>query len=681
MSNQAYKTKVLLGIDVGTTYGTVAYTIQSGNKSNLHVHPHSINFIDEYPTETYLGPNSSRAVPMITYYDPENCNSQKCAPEWGFKVKDNLTFPAHEIHKHSERMVSRMKLLLDTHDATAHIREELKSKAQFLTHVSPVKEVEDLLKHFLEPWMEFVWERLQEKLQEDGIVEEVDGYEFSVCLPTHWTVTSQHKLCAAIVSAVQASWLFFQKRIGRKTPPVEIFTVREPEAGANSILTHRQDQIRVGEIFLIIDAGGATVEACCYRVTMKDPLRFEEVTLTTARVCGSDMANQEFKNFCIDLLADEHYLEEVYGVSFAALVKAKILPRFENMIKPRIDFSNPKKSDKPSWFNVDMLRANPAKNFKEGQLGVTTADLHAVFAPFFAEIHELLNEQFSRVEAKGLNISEVVLIGGYSQSKPLQNTIATWIEVNEKKTTLSPQPIDASTAIAKGAVLRSLNKDHGPTRFTRSSFAILYHREISHTACTRGNLKAYPDAEEIFPLVRPGLDGRMFLMDSLKWFIQKDEELQPGQEFRFVGVHVFTSEHEEWLVEEVIYHSPRRMDHTSHRPVGTKANEGAELLGTIECNVTRLKKEIQPTQVPKTKCNDDGSAARLYWEVAICVVVELLEGHRHNLGVSALWTPELQRMVMEDPEKAIQLGMTDIKSPVRSEKPMNIAAHFKPSTA
>jgi hypothetical protein len=72
-------------------------------------------------------------------------------------------------------------------------------------------------------------------------MEAVNNIEIVLCLPTHWKVSAQHKLCQAVEGAIRRTWIYFRGP-GR---PISIFTVREPEAGANAVLELRADQLRV----------------------------------------------------------------------------------------------------------------------------------------------------------------------------------------------------------------------------------------------------------------------------------------------------------------------------------------------------------------------------------------------------------------------------------------------------
>lgn len=64
-------------------------------------------------------------------------------------------------------------------------------------------------------------------------------------------------------------------------------------------------------------------------------------------------------------------------------------------------------------------------------------------------------------------------------------------------------------AVAHGAVLRALDKENGPTRFTESSY---------------GFLRTEPYSKEIHPDMRPmidPLDGERYIKHTIDWLIKK----------------------------------------------------------------------------------------------------------------------------------------------------------------
>lgn len=111
-------------------------------------------------------------------------------------------------------------------------------------------------------------------------------------------------------------------------------------------------------------------------------------------------------------------------------------------------------------------------------------------------------------------------MGGFSDSRPLNDCVQQWLRDKGKRATLIPPTASAGVAVSKGAVLRALDKEHGPARFVRSSFAILRHQPVDHKFSTRKNLEGISSIYDCLELAEVGLDGTMYIKNCLHWFIQ-----------------------------------------------------------------------------------------------------------------------------------------------------------------
>ena len=90
--------------------------------------------------------------------------------------------------------------------------------------------------------------------------------------------------------------------------------ISEPEAAAIYAL-HAMDphSIKIGDTFVLCDAGGGTVDLISYTVSALKPiLQVEEAATGTGRLCGSTFLNRIFNKFLVDKLGlNEEWDEEV----------------------------------------------------------------------------------------------------------------------------------------------------------------------------------------------------------------------------------------------------------------------------------------------------------------------------------------------------------------------------------
>lgn len=81
-----------------------------------------------------------------------------------------------------------------------------------------------------------------------------------------------------------------------------ISCISEPEAAAVYTLGAIQPNIlRLGDNFVVCDAGGGTVDLITYEVTKLEPLAVEESVVGSGGLCGSTYLNRRYARTCIVL--------------------------------------------------------------------------------------------------------------------------------------------------------------------------------------------------------------------------------------------------------------------------------------------------------------------------------------------------------------------------------------------
>ena len=105
--------------------------------------------------------------------------------------------------------------------------------------------------------------------------------------------------------------------------------ISEPEAAAlyalNALDPHG---LKIGDTFMICDAGGGTVDLITYKVaSLKPILKLAEASPGSGSLCGSSFLNRGFQEFLENKLGsesgwDEEVLEEVKIFKFISRVAA-----------------------------------------------------------------------------------------------------------------------------------------------------------------------------------------------------------------------------------------------------------------------------------------------------------------------------------------------------------------------
>lgn len=77
---------------------------------------------------------------------------------------------------------------------------------------------------------------------------------------------------------------------------------------------------------------------------------------------------------------------------------------------------------------------------------------------------------------------------------------------------------NSSTVVARGAMLRAFNKEHGPPRTTSCSYGLLRSEYFDPEGCS-AHKGLRPSISDI--------DGRRYIYETIEWIINKVGEMSP----------------------------------------------------------------------------------------------------------------------------------------------------------
>ncbi|PMD30615.1 hypothetical protein L207DRAFT_549324 [Hyaloscypha variabilis F] len=566
---------------------------------------------------------------------------------WGFGVQKQLKHI--DIPKDGTRRITRFKLMLDEKsEETEDIRAELFPILKNLKRSKMIKHNTDVINDYLEQ----LFRHTKDELRRLTLYNVNTPIEFVLCVPAVWPSKACRAMQAAMSAAAKGSELGSLVNGGIDN----LFIISEPEAAAACVLAEDNNDIYENETIVILDAGGGTVDAVTYKVTKSYPLRLsDQVVPPGSKACGASYINERFEKLLLKRLKHEKYLIK-NGKTIKSIVEGKVI-EFENGEKRLIDTTNENFETEPIY--IDDLRANSAKRFYQNRLGISKREMMWVFQESLDKTADLLIAQLEMVKAKGSAVQKVILIGGFGQSPSLQahlrNVLATEKNFLGQEISLLI-PRTASTAVARGAVLQALNKDHNSLRIT---------------SCSYGFLQTEPYEPEEFAAHRntrciiDKADGEKYIDGTINWLIQKDESLPAHHEFSIIVKHTFAPKRTVFKCKEVLYVSD--FQHESHYRATHAINKGAEIAGSITADMTFLKDEglIQLTP-PSVFSTYSGPKAPLHWEVTFELVM-IIDGR--NLRYEARWPPS------NSPEASLY------SQRVQEKGQICIAAAFKPGTA
>ncbi len=280
----------------------------------------------------------------------------------------------------------------------------------------------------------------------------------------------------------------------------EVRLISEPEAAAVYTLKAIQpNHLKIGDNFIVCDAGGGTVDLISYQITQLSPLRVEESAVGTGGLCGSSFLNYRFEDHIRSRLGVERYeqMKEKKPRTWQMGLK-----NFEEFVKRNFN------EDDPQDFNVPFpgLPDDEEAGLDSGFLIMTAEQVKEIFEPVVREVCQLVEGQVEGVRRKGGIVSGIVLVGGFGQSNYLYNRLKAHFNTaapppyTERPTQLvnsmhAPgqsievmQPVYAWTAVVRGAVLRGLEGSMVVSRRSRwhygTSYATVYDEE-RHPASDR----------------------------------------------------------------------------------------------------------------------------------------------------------------------------------------------------
>ncbi|PVI00853.1 hypothetical protein DM02DRAFT_671732 [Periconia macrospinosa] len=699
--NKLDSNRLIIAVDFGTTYSSVGYVALPrdvypqdvgvhqvkciGNYPNYQPPPGELNFRKDVPTELwYEYEKATTQTPIANgmqyepnlesdedeYVSSEDDVSVEEPPEfdessilntheggkpkknrktpsiqhWGFGVQDKLN--TNNIPSDEARPLTRFKLLLDDKKSTEKIRGELQSILNALKKNKIIREEKEIFTHYLTHLLRHTKDELwkSDELHDNTTV------QFVLCVPAKWPLNGCRVMQTAFEEAVEEAGFGEQAR----NSAFDLFMISEPEAAAECILAEARAQLYTKENIVVVDAGGGTVDAVTYECSNGDPLRLtSEVVAPNSKTCGASFINERFEEKLTDKLRSEKYLV-CNGKTLKSIVQGRTA-LFENGQKRTFDTNNSRIPLNPIY--IDNLRQNEAKHFRPNFLELQRKTMVHIFQDSLDGVTEVVDKQLASAEKANCCVQKVILTGGFGQSPSLRSHLKKHLSGRENIRNGKIEFVAASglsTTVARGAVLRALDKRLGPSRFTQSSYGFLIsepyepdlYKEHKETRCRINKV-----------------DGEKYVDNTIFWVIQAGQKVKNMQEFSFDVQHKFKLNQKKLICGEQLWMSDNV--HPCHYRTTHRKNKGATKIGSLEADVTFLRDEklIEP-EFPSEFSNHAGSKIK-HWVVNYEIVL-ISEGRRFRF--EARW-----------PSKAeLKPGQ---EQRILDAKLFGVAASFQPGTA
>ncbi|EXJ61551.1 hypothetical protein A1O7_01979 [Cladophialophora yegresii CBS 114405] len=522
-------------------------------------------------------PESNHPSSILSH--PEN---KKAPLFWGYGVQDQL-LEADYNTDHS-RHLSRFKLILDKSPHTEKVRNGLSKSCSILKKMLLINEDTDLIADYLAQLLQHTKTRL---IDSEGYTD-ASTVEFVLCVPAVWKAEAIRQMQIALTAAIANTCL---GKLQHGTID-NLFIVSEPEGAAACVLAREKTRLKIGDTFMLLGAGGGTVDAITYTVDKDFPLRLktEEVEpggKMIGSTCGSSFINERYEDLLRERLKNATYLED-NGESLPTIISGLVV-EFERRDKKRLDakFLDPRAN---YTVKVQGLKHSDKLRFEKGRLVLNRKEMEVLFLPSLEGVAEIMKEQLRLAREKGCDVKKIILMGGFGQSESLcdhlRKSLATecgpWARTIVFETSKLP-----STAVARGAVLRALRKEDGPARVLQASYGFIRTERYGTQAEHLGQV---PITDKI--------DGREYIDNTIEWIIKKGDTVESEYIIPREVEYTFAISRRKLVGAEYLYVSDRR--HEDHYRRESPENEGAIQAGYVEIDMTSLKTSglIKPQPVP-----------------------------------------------------------------------------------
>ncbi|KAG4434043.1 hypothetical protein IFR05_010465 [Cadophora sp. M221] len=489
------KDKLVVALDFGTTYSGIAYAFANVPK------PDVVSIMDWPGIEGLAQPK----VPTVICYG----GSSTKEATWG-------------AQKHTGDVVQGLKLLLDPDQLRPLYLSESTAKTDLKRLGKPAV---DVAADFISAIYKHAMKKIESSIPSAYLM--MCQKEFVLTVPAVWSDRAKDTTLKVleVVWWISTTSLLTPTLAAKQAGIHPIVLIKEPEAAAMYTLHMLQDKAlsKVGDAFVICDAGGGTVDLISCEITQLTPrLELKELVPGTGGMAGSLGLNKRFEQAIEELVGDDQYLTLYKTKGFQQAVQ-----QFDQSVKTsfRGDL------DEEYYINFPManLEDDPANDLGSNCWNMKGSDVKTIFDPLISDIQRLVQEQSrSRHVISTSNWSEthtsqaIFLVGGFGSSEYLKGCLE-----NDHPTIQVIQPRGAWVAIVKGAVLSQLPQEA----------MIVSNQATRHYGVTSASLfNATRDSGQI-KIWNPSLG--VDAVHHMTWYIYQGEDLKREQVIKFPFYRAF----------------------------------------------------------------------------------------------------------------------------------------------
>ncbi|QRW20294.1 hypothetical protein RhiXN_09269 [Rhizoctonia solani] len=406
-------TKIVLGIDIGTTQSGVAFAFLQNGGTQM------IQRVVKWPGQEAR--DEQGKIPTLVWYDRDKkavaFGAEALLPAIEEQAEDNgwVLAKYFKLHLHPADMQAKHDLKLDELPPGVTLRQIY---ADFLRY---------LLKHTKTFFEDRVLDGQQTWARYSPTMEVVIAH------PNGWGIREQTFLRSAAVAA------------GFSTDEKALASVRfvtEAEASVHFCIHHTNlgSILKPGINFAVCDAGGSTVDTTLYSVKSARPiLKLEEKRASACVQAGA---------IFVDFEAEKYLRRTMTG---AGLSSEDVIEYTKTGVKDFEMFTKRAFKDETAEQSIAIAKTrfnNTAIRARRGRMALSGSTVKEFFDVCTQEITASVDKQIN-----GLNVPYILLVGGFGDSPYIRGEFKKRYEPRGSQVTLTND--STSKAVADGAVIWS----------------------------------------------------------------------------------------------------------------------------------------------------------------------------------------------------------------------------------
>ncbi|OCK99574.1 actin-like ATPase domain-containing protein [Cenococcum geophilum 1.58] len=485
-----------IGIDFGTTFSGVAWAFSR--------YPDDIKVVTKWRADLAHNSDDAKCPTEIVYDANKNLRA------WGYEIRPN------------ESPLKWFKLLLvDEKDLEPDRRNspQLIEAKQMLhrLRMTAVDAVGDYLRE--------LWKHTIESIEREFGQSAVRGLPFRVVVtvPAIWKPYAQQRTREAVHKAGILK--------GRLCGETILHLVPEPEAAALATLAEFRGRpgVKPGDVFVVCDAGGGTVDITSYKVQKTDPVVVKECVQGDGKMCGAIFVDQEFQNFLRGKLTKR------WDKISASQIKKLMNDEWEHGIKRGFEDTDREWEVRlpPEATSSSLILGR--KKGEGATLKLQKGHVRGIFSLALGQIRALVHKQIAEIQKKEKKAPKcIMLVGGFGRCTYLYKVFNSEYS-NQEIEVLQPSGNNPWTAICRGAVIKAMSSTgqegpagvHVSTRVSRFNYGIETYEnfvEGFHEPYDMGYVES---------------EGGWFAVNQMRWYLRKGTDISSQEPIRLQYARVF----------------------------------------------------------------------------------------------------------------------------------------------